>query len=171
MSSEADIVPAVWLVPGKVRVEFFSDSATRSAYLDAHPEAALVAEWLPLRANLTVLENMALVPQFRQGLSFEVAAGLALDLLSQAGYAASVDKRDPDLDREERFVTKLVRAVLQSPPIILVDRPGLQLPDTPPAPFLSRTLSSLARAYVECRVLDYSWNAPLYAPPASAISG
>ncbi|MFO1321164.1 MAG: hypothetical protein U1F52_16255 [Burkholderiales bacterium] len=170
MSREGDAGAPVWLVPERVQVVFFPDAAGRTGYIEAHPGAALVAEGLPLRANLTVLENIALVPQVRRGLSFDAAADLAFARLSDAGYANSAGKRDPDLTHEERFVTKLVRAVLQSPPIILIDRPGLQLPDTPPATFLARTLSSLASALVECQVLEYTWNAPLYAPRASAIS-
>lgn len=170
MSPDDGAVPGVWLVPDKVRVVFFPDSTARTEYLDRRPEAALVAEWLPLRANLTMLENIALVPQFRQGLSFDAAAVRVMALLEDAGCADSAHKRDPDLTREERFVTKLLRAVLQGPPIILVDRPGLQLPDTPPAPFLARTLSSLAASFTECRVLEYAWNAPLYDPRASATS-
>jgi len=172
MSPEDTPPPVLWLVPDKVRVEFFPDSAARTDYMDRCKDAVLIAEWLPLRANLTMLENIALVPQFRLGLSFDAAADRVMALLAEAGYADSAHRRDPDLTREERFVTKLVRAVLQAPPvIILIDRPGLQLPDTPPAPFLTRTLSTLATSFAECRILEYTWNTPLYAPRASAISG
>ena len=64
----------------------------------------------------------------------------------------------------ERFVAKLLRAVIEAPPIILVDRPALLLPDLPYPPFLEDLAERLSDPLHECRILDYRWNAPLYPP-------
>lgn len=150
---------------------FVRDSAEREDIISRHPDAALVAEWLPLRANLTVIENIALVPQFRLGLSFDDAAAMGLRLLALAGRTECAALRDPDISREDRFVTKLVRGVLMTKPIILVDRPALQLPDIPYPEFLESVLAPLAGEYRNCSILDYAWNAPLYDRPDSDTSG
>lgn len=143
---------------------WLADAAERRALIDALPQAALVAEELPLRANLSVLENIAIVPQYRHNLSYQVAADQAWALLARLGQTDCAFKRDPNLSCVERFVGKLLRALILQPPIILIDRPALLLPDIHYPPFLETTLQALAGDFEDCRILDYAWNAPLYAP-------
>lgn len=141
-----------------------ADGAARQHLLDEQPQAALVSVGLPLRANLSVLENICIVPQYRQNLGYEDAADQAWGLLGLLGRTDCAFKRDPDLDHEERFIAKLLRAVVLTPPIILIDRPGMLLPDTHYPPFLERTLDSLEGRFAQCWIVDYQWNEPLYAP-------
>lgn len=132
--------------------------------IESQPEAALVSVELPLRANLSVLENIAIVPQYRQNLSYDVAADQAWALLARLNQTDCAFKRDFSLNCVERFVAKLLRAVILQPPIILIDRPAMLLPDVHYPPFLASTLEALEGEYEDCRILDYAWNAPLYAP-------
>ncbi len=119
---------------------------------------------LPLRANLSVLENIAIVPQYRDNLPYPAAADRAWALLERLGRTGCAMRRDPDLDAEERFVAKLLRAVIRTPALILIDRPALLLPDCPYPAFLKATLDALEDTYHQCWILDYAWNAPLYTP-------
>lgn len=143
---------------------WLNDAAEREAAIRSLPEATLVSVELPLRANLSVLENIAIVPQYRQNLSYERAADQAWALLARLNQTDCALKRDPSLNCVERFVAKLLRAVILQPPIILIDRPALLLPDVHYPPFLASTLQALEGVYGDCRILDYAWNAPLYAP-------
>lgn len=143
---------------------WLNDAAEREAAIRALPEATLVSVELPLRANLSVLENIAIVPQYRQNLSYERAAEQAWALLARLNQTDCALKRDPSLNCVERFVAKLLRAVILQPPIILIDRPALLLPDVHYPSFLATTLQALEGVYEDCRILDYTWNAPLYAP-------
>jgi ABC-type proline/glycine betaine transport system ATPase subunit len=111
-----------------------------------------------------VLENIAIVPQYRQNLSYEDAADQAWTLLFRVGRTECAFKRDPALTGEERFVAKLLRACILRPPIILIDRPALLLPDIHYPPFLQATFETLEGAYQSCWIVDYTWNAPLYEP-------
>jgi len=128
------------------------------------PEAALVSDAMPLRANLSVLENIAIVPQYRHNMPFAEAADLAWNLLAQVGCTDCALKRNPDLVGEERFVAKLLRALMLEAPIILIDRPGRMLPDICYPPFLDGVLARLEGRFEQCWILDYAWNEPLYAP-------
>ena len=119
---------------------------------------------MPLRANLSVLENIAIVPQYRENTDYDRAAAQAWALLDRTGVTACALKRDPDLTTEERFVAKLLRALIISPPIILIERPALLLPDTSYPAFLVRTLNALEADINQCWIVDYQWNEPLYAP-------
>lgn len=117
---------------------------------------------MPLRANLSVLDNIALIPQYRDNLAYDDAADLSWSLLVKAGQEGAAFKRDPDLNHEERFVAKLLRAAIGRPPIVLVDRPGMLLPDTHYPPYLTALLEKLADSLNDCWILDYRWNEPLY---------
>jgi ABC-type polar amino acid transport system ATPase subunit len=150
-----------------VRRIMVPDGAARRKLVAEHPEAVLIAARLPLRANLSVLENIAIVPRVREGRDAEAAARYAWELLDCAGYARIAELRDPDLGHEERFVAKLLRAIALAPPIILIDRPGRLLPDTYYPPFVDATLAALHGRFEQCWIVDYEWNAPLYPRPDS----
>ncbi|MDO9225779.1 MAG: hypothetical protein Q8M09_16775 [Pseudomonadota bacterium] len=119
---------------------------------------------MPLRANLSVLDNIALIPQYRHNLDYETASGQAWNLLLLSGVESAALKRDPQLDHVERFTAKLLRAAIEQPPIILIDRPALLLPDTHYPRFLRGMLERLSDHLNDCWILDYRWNAPLYHP-------
>jgi len=153
----------------RLPVHWVPDRIVREALIAAHPEAALVADSLPLRANLSVMENIAIVPRFREDLDEDAAEAVAMALLERVGFAGFAFARDPDLDREQRFVAKLLQAVLLRAPLILVDRPGLLLPDVDYPGFLDTTLAALGDELGACWIIDYQWNAPLYGQIPSAI--
>lgn len=123
-----------------------------------------VSAELPLRANLSVLENIALVPQYRDNAPARRAQEQAWALLDRLGQTACAGLRDPDLDSEQRFVAKLLRAVIGRPSIIVIERPGLLLPDRPYPAFLAECLAKLQDEINTLWIVDYRWNAPLYPP-------
>lgn len=144
---------------------WMTDDAARQAFIGAHRDASLVSPDMPLRANLSVLDNIALIPQYRANLHYEAAADQAWALLLAVGQSAIAFRRDPDLNHEERCVTKLLRAVIGQPPVILVDRPGMLLPDLHYPPYLDALLGKLSGSLKDCWIVDYAWNAPLYPNP------
>jgi ABC-type lipoprotein export system ATPase subunit len=146
----------------KKRVVLLAGDAERRRLIEEHPEAILVSENLPLRANLSVLENIAVVLQFRTNTYINEANDTAWKLLTQVGHTGCAEQRDPDLTGEERFVAKLLRAIVLTPPIILIDRPAQLLPDTNYPFFLNRVLLALEGRFEQCWILDYAWNAALY---------
>jgi ABC-type lipoprotein export system ATPase subunit len=146
----------------KKRVVLLPGDRQRRQLIEEHPEAILVTENLPLRANLSVLENITVVLQFRTNTYIGEANDTAWKLLTQVGQTGCAEQRDPDLSYEERFVAKLLRAIVMSPPMILVDRPAQLLPDTNYPFFLNKLLLALDGHFEQCWILDYAWNAPLY---------
>jgi ABC-type lipoprotein export system ATPase subunit len=147
---------------GTKRVVMVADNAKRLALLEEHRQAALVSEDLPLRANLSVMENITTVLQFRTNSYIGEANDIAWEMLALVGHTDCAQKRDPELTSEERFVAKLLRAAVLRPPLILIDRPAQLLPDTHYPFFLNRTLLALQGRFEQCLIVDYAWNAPLY---------
>lgn len=118
---------------------------------------------MPLRANLAVLENIAVVPQYIQNLPYQDAVDVAWNLLLAVDHTDCAYKRDPALSHEERFVAKLLRAAVSRPGQLVIDRPAMQLPDTRYPPFVEGLLARLDSHLNDCWILDYQWNEPLYA--------
>jgi len=147
------------------KIVWFNDTGARRAFIAAHPDGALVSPEMPLRSNLTVLENIAVVPQYRRNLSYSKAVHEAYTLLDRAEFKTCALKRDADLDSEERFVAKWLRAVIASPPLILIDRPGFLLPDTDYPQFLEKMVMVFKPTINDFRILEYPWNRPLYPHP------
>ncbi len=141
-----------------------ADDAERRAWLATQPDAVLISAELPLRANLSVLENIALVPQYRSNASARTANERAWALLERLDHESCAHLRDPDLSFEQRFVAKLLRAVIAKPSIIVIERPGLLLPDTPYPRFLAETLAKLDKEIDTLWIVDYTWHALLYPP-------
>ena len=137
----------------------------RVAFLAAHADAALVSAEMPLRANLSVLDNIALIPEYRDNVPYDAAADATWQLLLMAGIEDCAFKRDPDLDSAQRFAAKLLRAAIARPPIIMIDRPGLLLPDQHHPSHVAALLARLGEHLNTCWIVDYAWNRPLYPHP------
>ncbi|BBP04072.1 hypothetical protein TPL01_32220 [Sulfuriferula plumbiphila] len=115
-----------------------------------------------MRVNLTALENIALVEQFHQAMSWTQASARAQRLLDSCGHGDIAMKRDEDLTPTQRFAVKLARAIQLRRPLLVIDRPALLLADVPYPDALGTLLARLADVYPAHRILDYTWNQALY---------
>ncbi|MBC2729166.1 hypothetical protein [Thiobacillus sp.] len=132
------------------------------AAVDALPDdVARVALDLPLRANLSALDNIALIPLYQRHYSAAESSRLAQAMLDQLGYAGIAPLRDPDMTPAQRFVTKLARALILKRPRLVIDRPGAMLYDVPYPSFI-RQLAVQAEMTGTWEIFDFSWNQALY---------
>ena len=122
---------------------------------------ARVALDLPLRANLSALDNIALIPLYQRHFDASESARQAHALLDQLGYADIAQLRDPDMTPAQRFVTKLARALILKRPRLVIDRPGAMLYDVPYPAFI-RQLAEQTAMTGTWEIYDFSWNQPLY---------
>lgn len=147
-------------------MKWLPDAAARRQLLAEQAGVPLVSAEMPLRANLAVIENIALVPQYTRNLSYRNAVDVAWNLMLAVDRTEIAYRRDPALDHADRFVAKLLRAVVCQPPLLLIDRPALMLPDIHYPPFVHDMLTRLGHHLDTCWILDYTWNKPLYPPPS-----
>jgi ABC-type sugar transport system ATPase subunit len=122
---------------------------------------ARVAPDLPLRANLSALDNIALIPIYQRHFGVAESNRQAQLLLEQLGHADIANLRDPDMTPAERFVTKLARGIILKRPRLVIDRPGAMLYDVP-YPVFIRQLAAQAAMTGTWEIFDFSWNQPLY---------
>jgi ABC-type lipoprotein export system ATPase subunit len=123
---------------------------------------ALISPDLPLRVNLTSLENIALIAQLHQHTSWADASQRAQQLLHAMCSDDIALKRDEDLSYMQRFVVKTARAIMLKRPLILIDRPACLLPDVFYPEVLSRILNGVHDEIPHYTIVDYHWNRPLY---------
>lgn len=122
---------------------------------------ALVSPDLPLRVNLSALENVALIPTYQQNLSTPKAAEKANALLAQLGFPDLPPKREADMSPAEKFVTLLARALMLKRSRLIIDRPGAMLYDVHYPSFIQQ-LRSRVPGEQTWEIFDFVWNRPLY---------
>lgn len=124
-------------------------------------DVARVSHELPLRANLSALDNIALIPIYQRHFGVDESNRQGLQLLEQLGHADIAALRDPDMTPAQRFVTKLARALILRRPRLVIDRPGAMLYDVPYPAFI-RQLAGQAGMAGTWEIFDFSWNQTLY---------
>ena len=124
-------------------------------------DVARVALDLPLRANLSALENIALIPLYQRHYNAAESTRQAQAMLDQLGYAEIALLRDPDMTPAQRFVTRLARAIILKRPRLIIDRPGAMLYDVPYPAFIQQ-LATQAGMTGTWEIYDFSWNQVLY---------
>jgi ABC-type polar amino acid transport system ATPase subunit len=124
-------------------------------------DVSRVALDLPLRANLSAVDNVALVPLYQRHYSAAESTRQALALLDRLGHADIAPLRDPDMTPAQRFITQLARALMLKRPRLVIDRPGAMLYDVPYPRFIYQ-LAAHAELSGTWDIYDFSWNQALY---------
>jgi ABC-type sugar transport system ATPase subunit len=124
-------------------------------------DAARVALDLPLRANLSAVDNIALIPLYQRHYGVAESARQAQAVLDQLGHADIAPLRDPDMTPAQRFVTKLARALILKRPRLVIDRPGAMLYDVPYPAFIQQLAGRDGMSGI-WEIFDFSWNQALY---------
>lgn len=152
-----------------IMLDWMADDDARSAALQdfVRQGALLVSATLPLRANLSAVENIAVVLRARSQCDEAQTAARALELLQLLGHVACAWLRDADLTCEQRCAVKIARALVGRPAQVVVDRPAMLLPNTDYPIWLLTRLTRASDCFAQCHVVDYLWNKPIY--PAELI--
>jgi hypothetical protein len=124
-------------------------------------DVARVALDLPLRANLSALDNIALIPLYQRHYGVSESTRLAQAMLDQLGHADIALLRDPDMTPAQRFVAKLARALILKRPRLVIDRPGAMLYDVPYPAFIQQLAAQDNMSGI-WEIFDFSWNQVLY---------
>lgn len=124
-------------------------------------EVARVSLDLPLRANLSALDNIALIPLYQRHLSAAASGRQALALLEQLDHGHIAKLRDPDMSASQRFVAQLARALILQRPRLVIDRPGAMLYDVAYPAFIAQ-LAQRVNSSGAWEIFDFSWNRVLH---------
>lgn len=123
-------------------------------------DVARVSLELPLRANLSALDNIALIPLYQSHIKAAEAGRQAMALLDQLDHASIAQLRDPDMTASQRFVTQLARALILHRARVIIDRPGAMLYDVAYPAFITQLAARVPSGTWE--IFDYQWNQCLH---------
>lgn len=115
----------------------------------------------PLRANLSAMDNIALIPLYQRHFSAPESGRQARALLEQLDFLSIASLRDPDMSPAQRFVTQLARALILQRPRLVIDRPGAMLYDVAYPAFIAQLAQRVTSSGV-WEIFDYDWNCVLY---------
>lgn len=124
-------------------------------------DVARVSLDLPLRANLSALDNIALIPLYQRHIKAAEAGRQAMALLDQLDHMHIAKLRDPDMTTSQRFVTQLARALILQRPRLIIDRPGAMLYDVAYPAFIKQ-LAIRVHSTGPWEIFDYQWNQCLH---------
>ncbi len=124
-------------------------------------EVARVAPDLPLRANLSALDNIALIPLYQRHLDAGESRRQAQAILDQLDHPAIAPLRDSDMTPTQRFVAQLARALILKRPRLVIDRPGAMLYDVPYPAVIHQLAAQSGMAGI-WEIYDFSWNQAIY---------
>lgn len=106
-------------------------------------EYAPVSKQTPLLSNLTVIENIALIPEVHEGLSRSESHHAAREKLKKAGMEKLSSSRTSQCDEYETFVIGLIRASMMRYATIVIIRPMQQYYAPDPIGELIRLIHTL----------------------------
>ena len=134
----------------------------RAAAIRDEQRAGFVSPDIPLLSNLSVYDNISLVPRYlttEKDESIRAEIGKLLDLLK---ISDSINKKTFQLDSETLFKVKLLRALMLKKSVTVIDRPFIMLntaADIKPVYAILETLDISDRRVI---FLDFEWNKSKY---------
>jgi ABC-type nitrate/sulfonate/bicarbonate transport system ATPase subunit len=112
---------------------------------------------VPLISNLDVWINIALIKQYHENLSTDVAHKEVMGYLRRYEIEKIAKKRDPALTAEQRFQVMLLRAAMVAKAVVVIDRPFRLLPALQDSRFIDDSLHIITDLYDKSYIFDYVW--------------
>ena len=130
----------------------------RAAAIRAEQRAGFVSPDIPLLSNLSVYDNISLVPRYLTTEKDEsIRAGIE-KMLALLEISDSINKKTFQLDSETIFKVKLLRALMLKDSFTVIDRPFVMLntaADIKPVEEMLKILSADDKKII---FLDFEWN-------------
>ena len=134
----------------------------RSEAIRAEQRVGFVSPDIPLLSNLSVYDNISLVPRYLTTEKDEAIRAEIEKLLSLLEISDSVNKKTFQLDSETIFKVKLLRALMLKDSITVIDRPFVMLSTAADIKPIVKMLDTLALDGKKVIFFDFEWNKNKY---------
>ena len=134
----------------------------RSEAIRAEQRVGFVSPDIPLLSNLSVYDNISLVPRYLTTEKDEAIRAEIEKLLSLLEISDSVNKKTFQLDSETIFKVKLLRALMLKDSITVIDRPFVMLSTAADIKPIVKMLDTLALDGKKVIFFDFEWNKSKY---------
>lgn len=134
----------------------------RAAAIGAGQRAGFVSPDIPLLSNLSVYDNISLVPRYLTTEKDESIRAEIEKLLDLLGISDSTGKKTFQLDSETIFKVKLLRALMLKDSVTVIDRPFVMLNAAADIKPVVKMLDTLALDDRKIIFFDFEWNKSKY---------
>lgn len=134
----------------------------RAAAIRAEQRAGFVSPDIPLLSNLSVYDNISLVPRYlttEKNASIRAEIERMLDLLE---ISDSINKKTFQIDSETVFKVKLLRAIMLKDSVTVIDRPFVMLNTAADIKPVVKMLDTLEVDGKKVIFFDFEWNKNKY---------
>ena len=134
----------------------------RAAAIRTEQRAGFVSPDIPLLSNLSVYDNISLVPRYLTTEKDESIRAEIEKLLDLLGISDSTGKKTFQLDSETVFKVKLLRAFMLKDSVTVIDRPFVMLNTAADIKPVVKMLDTLALDDRKIIFFDFEWNKSKY---------
>ena len=134
----------------------------RAAAIRAEQRIGFVSPDIPLLSNLSVYDNISLVPRYLTTEKDESIRAEIEKLLAVLDISDSVDKKTFQLDSGTIFKVKLLRALMLKDSATVIDRPFVMLNTAADIKPVEEMLKILPTDEKKIIFLDFEWNKNKY---------
>ena len=134
----------------------------RAAAIRTEQRAGFVSPDIPLLSNLSVYDNISLVPRYLTTEKDESIRAEIEKLLDLLGISDSTVKKTFQLDSETIFKVKLLRALMLKDSVTVIDRPFVMLNTAADIKPVVKMLDTLALDDRKIIFFDFEWNKSKY---------
>ena len=134
----------------------------RSEAIRAEQRVGFVSPDIPLLSNLSVYDNISLVPRYLTTEKDETIRAEIEKLLSLLEISDSVNKKTFQLDSETIFKVKLLRALMLKDSVTVIDRPFVMLSTAADIKPIVKMLDTLELDGKKVIFFDFEWNKNKY---------
>ena len=134
----------------------------RAKAIGAAQRAGFVSPDIPLLSNLSVYDNISLVPRYlttEKNASIRAEIERMLDLLE---ISDSINKKTFQIDSETVFKVKLLRALMLKDSVTVIDRPFVMLNTAADIKPVVKMLDTLEVDGKKVIFFDFEWNKSKY---------
>lgn len=139
-----------------------ADLKARAKAIGAEQRAGFVSPDIPLLSNLSVYDNISLVPRYlttEKNASIRAEIERMLDLLE---ISDSINKKTFQIDSETVFKVKLLRAIMLKDSVTVIDRPFVMLNTAADIKPVVKMLDTLEVDGKKVIFFDFEWNKNKY---------
>ena len=135
---------------------------SRAAAIRAEQRAGFVSPDIPLLSNLSVYDNISLVPRYLTAEKDESIRAEIEKFLALLDISDSINKKTFQLDSDTVFKVKLLRALMLKDSVTVIDRPFVMLNTAADIKPIVKMLDTLELDEKEIVFFDFEWNKSKY---------
>ncbi|MBR6422070.1 hypothetical protein IKS86_05110 [bacterium] len=134
----------------------------RSEAIRAEQRVGFVSPDIPLLSNLSVYDNISLVPRYLTTEKDETIRAEIEKMLALLEISDSINKKTFQIDSDTVFKVKLLRALMLKDSVTVIDRPFVMLSTAADIKPIVKMLDTLELDGKKVVFFDFEWNKSKY---------